>query len=310
MIVALLSAALVALAADPIGPAATASTPPAAIITRFAPPLDRPIRYATRRTVTLDSGAVASFGMVQQLRFQPRDDGFAVTLTPVSADAEGPEAVTGGFLAMMEAFRAIEIRARVAADGTLGDVEDAAETWRALVAAAARGVAPGSAGDLVRGLVAGLAALPESAQAEALLDGPRTILGFAPPLLAPGLSAPFTGQVEAPGGTPVEVTGTVRVVEADGSGVEVRIDAATDGTAMRDAADALRAATATLPAEQRAAAAAAADRLATLRMQERTEVTIDRATGLAERIQRRVVAIASDGTTTELLVERTERLPA
>ena len=287
--------------------APTPAHPEAAIVTRFAPPLGRAVRYETRRTVALDSGP-ATFAMVQELRFGAAQPGYALDLRTISAEAEGPADVTAGFLASMNAFRRIAVRYRVRDDGTPEAVEDLDGVWAALIAAAAQAPAPaGPSGDLVRGLVVALRAYPAEARTAALLEGPRMILGFAPPTLAPGLVAPFSGQAATPQGPAVPIAGTVRVAGANAATVRFAIDATASEAAMTQAAAMLRAAAAQLPGERGAAALAAADRLATLRLLERTELVVDRKTGLAERIERRVLMVAPDGTETEHLRETTVR---
>lgn len=215
--------------------AALSAAPAAA---RFAPRLDVPYRLVTSETRDDGRGA-RHFSASRTIRFARDDDDPAgyvatVTLDPVAASGDGPEALFG---ALAAATGERPVRVRLDAAGAATGVDDLPGLWSALRDAIAR-TAAAHGGPPERSasfLLAGLDAMPAAARLR-LFASPVTALVMADadrrrpgtraitlPALSPGRDAVLTGTES------VRVTGSRLAITAEATGTHMQ-DARTTRT--------------------------------------------------------------------------------
>lgn len=226
---------------------------PAPATIRFAPPAGRPVRYETEQT-RIVGGEPQRYRMVNRLTFTPLPRGeWRLDWTMIDVTAQARVDFETLFLAGMRPFLDVPIALRLSADGTPVGVLNEAEAWgrvTANLAAVADEMARRNGGDSAavretRAYFDRFAALSGPARQRRLMEGVGDILPPPYPLLRDGQGLPW--ETGADGGAKARGTITGR---PDGYLIETE-------TALPDPSP--------------------------LRLTDRTEIEIDRATGLIRR---------------------------
>lgn len=244
------------LLAVPAGEAARPVPSEAAAPARFAPPLDRPLAYrVTTRRMGRD-GAMLSFSLVYDLRWQRVGRGYQLRALLKRIDSDARPQVTRPLTAVLEPLVGQEISYLVAEDGSHIDLADSDRLWdRILARTEAAGAAskPGEA----KQMASLIAALPAAERDRLATADIRALVAGA-----------NTAAIAGPGG---------EAREQDG----LRTIARTEQASLASAAQPLR-----------------------------VEMlwTIDTATGLVVREQRRSWITGADGASPTLVEERERAL--
>lgn len=148
------------LTAQPSASTLPAPAPAVATVSRFAPPLGRPMTYrVTTRRLGRD-GSLISFSLSYALVWQQVGRGFQLVATLQRIDSDARPEVTRALTAVLQPLVGEPMTYLVAPDGSSIDLVDAEALWdRAIARTAALGAAAGQAeAKQVAGLIAALPA--------------------------------------------------------------------------------------------------------------------------------------------------------
>ncbi|TXC67795.1 hypothetical protein FSZ31_12550 [Sphingorhabdus soli] len=258
-----------AVAAHEAGDAAAA--PVAPISLPFAPPLDRPLDYRIDQAQPGPSGEELSFSRRYRLQFARAGRGFHldVTLTDVSADA--PAKMVTAFRAALRPLLGMTIGYHLSADGHTVYLDDPVAVRAAfdrLVDEIARNGANGGDVAIARAAVARMAQLDDEAMTQLLFEEVRPLLQFAQSQVG---QAPAELQTRGRDLTdaPVSAKTHLEIVASDAASMQ--IDETTRTVRAGD------------------------DGNQALAIVSAITYSIDRATGLATRIEQRDTAGRADG---------------
>jgi hypothetical protein len=259
----------------------------AALAAPFAPPLDTPLHYRTAETRPA-TGGDARVTLDETLRFARAEGGYRATVIAGESQVDAPAAYRDELRALMAPFTGVATNARLSPAGAITGIEDGAATWRAIVASGAALEArldadpamTAQAKTVVHALIAQtLGDLPPAARDARLSDAVAALLAPRLPALAPGEARAFEARVASPAGT-LPAKGTVTLAAVDADMLHFVIEAESDPAALAPALVAMNASLAAAAPAQRAAIAASTAALAGMAYLERTELAVDRATGL------------------------------
>lgn len=293
----------VAAIASPAAAQQVAPLPPAPAV-RFAPPLDRTLRYETVQSRPV-GGATARFTMVQEHRFtRAPSGGYILETTLVDYRADAPAAMRPMFEAGMAPLKGVTLRSSVTPDGQHITPIDAAASWAKVVAGMrtmlttidADPAVPEPTVAGVRGYLAALERFTD-AQRDAQLTEREAILlaivGWTHPI---GSRQPYRTSGELPGFGTVAVIGTQRLNRLDPVQAHLVREARTDARSLADMA---------------ASIGPAAQAISGAEISETNHIVVERATGLliAQRSSKTTKFTIGGQSISDTAEESTRRIP-
>lgn len=225
----MIGAALLLLVAEPLPAPAPPPLAPAAMPSRFAPPLDRPMTYrVTSRRLSRD-GTMASYTLVYALRWDGAGRGvqLAATLRRIESDArpELAQALTG----LLRPLVGQTLTYLVASDGSGVDLVDPDAQW-ARVLGNVQDLGAGAARGEARQMAGLLAALPPAERDRLATADIRALVASANPAIPVASDGAAGVAVAADGGRRIVTKVERSAVEGTAPGTQKRIEITTSWT--------------------------------------------------------------------------------
>lgn len=201
----------------------------------FAPPTSATFTYSLEQQRDLH-GVPCRFRATRSIRFDRADDGYVMTVTLDTVDADGPDAVTIPYRTALTPLIGVVTQFRMDADGRIESVNELDSIWHRLesgIAAMATTLPAGSDRQKAARSVQDLFARLSGQGRVALLAGDvQPILLFAGSSVRDGPARGLTTVAGSPLGRPVPVSGTLAVTGKEGADLMLEERLTGDGVAV------------------------------------------------------------------------------